>query len=1068
MGFYQDISHITTGALGIAQVGTGNRLYLRGQTREARRAAEHAACLKAVCPDIDPEFDLSELRHERNRSPGTCEWLLKSDKIVRWLISEGEENLWLTGPPGIGKTTISVFLAEAILEIQKTPRALLLERIPETICMYKDTRFAYFFCTERQHRDNIVVVLQGLLLQLLRQDKALLEITSAIYQQRGDTCFGSVEGLWNILREVFRNSTDIRVYFLIDALDMCLPDSRKAFFALLSQVADEGTTRNIRWLITCRAEEDITRVISDGCHGERLELQTGVVSDDLKHYLTRKIDDLVRIRGFSPELKHRIGRRLQANSEGTFLWVSLVLQDLEGCTKAEASELLEEALPTELPDIYAKILGRIKPRRKEQAIFLLHAVTTAFRPLNVMELAAAFFTRGSTWHDSRHIHDVRAISDHADGYGVCLPIVHLDILTEGVNLIHKSVKDYLFITPTSLGHRSLAGEFGFSVEAAHHTMFTICWRVCLNTDHAIESRPISNMRWNSQLESLKQHYKHLAYFWDFVFEHAYASVDMVLATFPEEDLRNSPYLCDYWLRDAVSKNIPSIVQRLLAFNVDACALMKPMETSAMSIGIVRKDLRLIRKFLSHARTKESPDIYQAVIVAIEQGRHDIVQLLLPQRQVTTSPGFPGLTAALRAASAHDMVGVFETLLRQAKVDVNEQDSEGCTLLMQTVADEHRNIIEVLLKTPELDLNFQDRQGCSALSIAAKKSSWGIVDLLLTHAEVDVNTRDRWGNTPLAHAVFGNAMQVVRVLLNDERLKMDARDNKGRTPLMKATANGNHRMVRILLEKTILTGHLQISEEDHCGLSAPAWADAWSREFPAMPRMLPETGITPQATDYENAVWICRQQIRNLSKMSQLCALDREGDRYEHVTCDRCASLIGPLLFESHSSRYCQECVTKSSVGSIVSLITQRAQWVGLYEPLPMAHDQILNRDEARGEDIPRPAQNRFLGLLRDRLEAAEYILIWLLPNGSTQVPDTQLTRSLWDSPHIPYKDEWDASNVRTVPEHTLDREGGSVTARDSNLDLLTASSSDEAMRSLYATSSDSPVYAVPGTFQASW
>ncbi|KAK5692084.1 hypothetical protein LTR97_011257 [Elasticomyces elasticus] len=861
MGSYQDISHVTTGTLGITQVGTGNQLYLGGQTREAQRAAERAACLKAVCP-IDPDDDLFELQRERKRSSGTCEWLLKSSKVAQWLLGHGKDVLWLTGPPGIGKTTLGVFLAEQILESKLSSKTLLHEMIPEAGCLLKKMSFAYFFCTEQQNHDNVVAVLQGLLLQLLRQDETLLDIARAAHQQSGSVCFGSVEGLWKILREALKNSSGTQLYFLVDALDLCHRDSRQTLFALLHQIADGCMSRTIRWVITSRTEEDIARAIGDGFYGERLELETGLVNNDLQHYLKLATDELGKARDYSPELKHRVQERLQANSEGTFLWVALVLKDLKRCTKAEVGELLKEALPTGLPGIYARILERIEPRRREHAIFLLQVVAAASHSRTVTELAAASLTRDATWHDVRHEQSsFEDPSDHGDAYEVLLPILYCDPVTKRARFIHQSVKDYLLRTPSTAETRGRSRHFNFSTQTAHHTMFTVCWRLCQIMDSAIRPSQSSTSTfttadWYTRLVEYMRTHEHLTYFWDHMLEHAYASLERVLVTFPEEDLRKSPFLCDYWLQSAVSRNNTSITQRLLTFNIDACALMGSMTTSAMSISITRNDVQLMKRFLLHPRTKSSAYIYQALVVAIVEDKHDMVKLLLPRHQIAPTPDVAGPATVLRAASWHNRVEIFETILEQVGIDINEQDAGGHTVLMQAVAYERYKIIEVMLRTPGVDVNLRDLQGCSALSLAAKNCSGRMVELLLAHKDIDVNSKDREGNTPLAHAVLRNAIQVVQALLGDARLEMDTSDHEGRTPLMKAIASSHARIAKTLLE----TGRLQIGGEDRLGLTASAWAEAWCEEVPTKRNMLLEAGISPEPTsqrkvlEYEDWHW----------------------------------------------------------------------------------------------------------------------------------------------------------------------------------------------------------------------
>jgi Cdc6-like AAA superfamily ATPase len=86
-----------------------------------------------------------------HRTPGTFEWIPNTNQYRDW---EASQNglLWISGPPGKGKTMISIFLSKR-LEIDNA-----------------DDTVIWFFCDNKTaSRNSAVNVIRGLMTQLIRK-----------------------------------------------------------------------------------------------------------------------------------------------------------------------------------------------------------------------------------------------------------------------------------------------------------------------------------------------------------------------------------------------------------------------------------------------------------------------------------------------------------------------------------------------------------------------------------------------------------------------------------------------------------------------------------------------------------------------------------------------------------------------------------------------------------------------------------------------------------------------------------------------------------------------------------
>lgn len=409
------------------------------------------------------------------RVVGTCEWILTREEYKRWLVGKKTRLLYLTGDPGIGKTTIAARLTEDLVEKANQDDQI---------------TFVYYFCDNKdQNRRTASTVLRGLLLQVLRRRPTLFRIVLPEYLQKREKCFDSFDGLHRIFYSMLNDSSAGRVYILVDALDECEGNSRADLLRCFESIASRSQI-----IVTSRMTIDIEEVEEKSQKGlsdtrclslcsEFIHIDFAAINKDLSNFIEAKIEQLPA--RFSAKTKDMIRVALMDRAGGTFIWVSLVLMDISKTKRSEAVSEKLHKLPRDLNEVYVRILRDIDEDDVTDARFILQCVTVALRPLTVQELSTARMIGRGHWNE---VHAPRRedILVYEDGWRCCGPILSLnsDGETRTVNLIHQSAKDFLLQSSTE--HREEVKDLLFQEEVANFLLFNTCRDFLTKTDFDIK------------------------------------------------------------------------------------------------------------------------------------------------------------------------------------------------------------------------------------------------------------------------------------------------------------------------------------------------------------------------------------------------------------------------------------------------------------------------------------------------------------------------------------------------------------------------------------------------------
>jgi NACHT domain len=295
---------------------------------------------------------------------------------------------------------------------------------------------AIFFCQGTDSRINsATAVLRGLIYMLADQQPSLISHVRKNYDQAGKTLFEDAnawialcEILTNILQDPNINST----YLVIDALDECITDLPK----LLGFIVDtSSSSAGVKWLLSSRNELHIEQKL--GCTDDetKLSLELKENAEQVSHAVNIYIDE--KLCGLSIQddsLRDRVRDILRRKANGTFLWVALVIQELERPESWNPLEVVEE-MPTDLHQLYDRMVNNIQQLSKknsELCLLILSIATIAYRPLHIAELGSLCGLQGPTSASTKTLTKIVAMCGS-----------FLTVRDDQVYLIHQSAKDYL-------------------------------------------------------------------------------------------------------------------------------------------------------------------------------------------------------------------------------------------------------------------------------------------------------------------------------------------------------------------------------------------------------------------------------------------------------------------------------------------------------------------------------------------------------------------------------------------------------------------------------------------------
>lgn len=376
-------------------------------------------------------------------------WIFENDKFKLWYDDDDTQGqlLWITGDPGKGKTMLACGIIDQLADQTRIKN-------PES-----KTMLSYFFCQGTDSRINsAVAVLRGLLYLIIHQQPSLISHIRTKYDIAGKSLFEDVNA-WTVLSQILINvvqDTNIdSTVLVIDALDECEADQAK----LLDFILQHSSLSRVKWIITSRngplIEQKLSTYNSRALLSLELKDSEASISDAVNTYIKYSVSRLGLVQD-DKALQDDLEKAMQQKVNGTFLWVSLVMKELEQVESWDALQVIDE-IPSDLKEVYARMLEQIlqlKRGNHRHYIQLLSTACAAYRPLSLSELGfLSDLPRGISEKPGA----VRRVVTMCGSF--------LTIRDENVYLVHQSAKDYL-------STEALQTIFPNGVEMIHHFLFS--------------------------------------------------------------------------------------------------------------------------------------------------------------------------------------------------------------------------------------------------------------------------------------------------------------------------------------------------------------------------------------------------------------------------------------------------------------------------------------------------------------------------------------------------------------------------------------------------------------------
>lgn len=908
-----------------------------------------------ICRDNlhNPEMDRRRLiRINGRRVPGTCEWIRNNVLYRSWSScsqpSSDTPLLWISGGPGMGKTMLSIFVVEE-LEARARQEPLV-------------TLLFFFSSSNEADRNTAVAILSGLLFQLIEQHPGLAKHASYYLKpSHAVSSLASFDTLWHIFERILGDLALQTVQCVLDGLDEC---ERESAGWLLTELEGQARSSAGRFRLLVLSRE------MDGLGGfTRLRLDPNndkPLASDIERCIADGVRRLSRLDGIAL----KVCDMLQAKSDGTFLWVGLILKEL--AKKKTSQEVWEtiHSLPKGLDKIYSRILDQIQPQQQDESARLLRWVATAMRPLRLEELQELRGLAGCGGGGPGYlISSLQACREQV----VCCEEL-LRIHDDAVHLVHQSARDYLL---------GVAKPFGIRPEEAHLELARHCLS-CLEQSEAQSPSPLRDyaiMYWPEHARQSKQHANKVLersrpFFRD--------GSPLGLRWWQVYRRTKEPGADDAppggkmsWLHVAAHFGIKSFVEKTLTD--DAWRFWSRKITERDDLG----------RTLLHC--------------AASGGHQDMVELLLRHRaDANAKDGRGGTTLMWAAAQGHQ--GVTDLLIKHG-VDVNAKDQRRQTALGKAARQGHLEIVRRLLDLGA-DVEAEDDRKRRPLGLAAEQGHEAVVEALLKRAP-QVDSQDFWGQTALMRAARRGHAAIVRTLLGHgadvhKRERLDEQ-----TALMMA-AEGGHRAIvvqllghgahvngqerrggRTALMMAAEAGHATVVEEllGHGadvdrqerggGRTALMWATERDEEQDAVVRLLLEHKASPDKRDcMDGRTALMRAVLQNHATVMELLL----GSGADTNVNDEAG--VTPLMLAVEGG-HAMAASRLIALGANVNAQDRSRKWTALTRTVERNHEELICLLLDNGAEIDaRSTPQQDTALIKASEEGRESIVRLLLDRGA--------------------------------------------------------------------------------------
>ncbi|CAH0044725.1 unnamed protein product [Clonostachys solani] len=429
---------------------------LRAAEFRAKMQAQNAENMKSKCDSwLNPANMLGvHQARSRMRVAGTCEWLLSSQDYDSWLRTESDlaedRLLGVLGKGGCGKSILSSYIVDNVQE-------------EHGITIY------FSFSGADAPRQTLQSLVRSLVSQLVHKPDYIggYELVHELTMQEGY----SMDGLWTLLYKILALGTN-RLFLVVDGVDECSEPAEQLVEHVMGIL---NTIRSSKIVLLGRAHVSELRSHSSYI----IEMDPPLIKLDLQSFITTQLRSNTRL--YSLGIQDSISQTLLERSDGMFLWVKLMIDDLSRASSVSEVTQKLECLPRGLHAAYHQIIQHLVQTLDDFEIRLaqniLGFVAAAGRTLEVEELHClqALSSRATAGDYSSGSIRNHVFIDPIEKFSrVCGGLIH--ILDGKVTLVHITAKEFLQrpVNKWETENHPQALNFRVDLVRSHEFLSTAC------------------------------------------------------------------------------------------------------------------------------------------------------------------------------------------------------------------------------------------------------------------------------------------------------------------------------------------------------------------------------------------------------------------------------------------------------------------------------------------------------------------------------------------------------------------------------------------------------------------
>lgn len=414
---------------GISDNHFGNNARIHQGDVHYHQSEQASQCLIDL-RSTDPRDDKMRIQNTKGGLlKDSYRWVLENESFKSWQNNAQSRVLWIKGDPGKGKTMLLCGIIDELMP--KTKLAKPVDQLTDAVLL------SYFFCQGSDARvNNATAVLRGLIYLIGVQEPSLLSHVQTKYKDAGKYLFTDANA-WTALSEIFvsilQDSKVKEIILIIDALDECETDLPK----LLDAIVHQFTLPNVKWIISSRNTHNIQQClkshISQGILSLELKRNASSVSEAVDTYINHSVLRLRSIQndqGRQDELRKMIHRK----ANGTFLWVSLVMQELQEVESWDIMDVIKE-MPIGLTALYQRMMDNIHSLKRGNDKHCRDILSTTFTAYNPLSLAELGVLAGISDQISNNLESIKMLIQMCGSF--------LTLNEDKVYFIHQSAKEFL-------------------------------------------------------------------------------------------------------------------------------------------------------------------------------------------------------------------------------------------------------------------------------------------------------------------------------------------------------------------------------------------------------------------------------------------------------------------------------------------------------------------------------------------------------------------------------------------------------------------------------------------------